>query len=175
MKRLLAAPRRVLTIGALAAVAVVVAAGYGYAAVTADNQTYTGCLDMSGVITNVKIGSTPLKPCQKSSQQISWSQTGPAGTNGTNGSNGVSVTSATEPAGANCAGSSKFTPDGIVTYACNGTKGDKGDSGDNDSANLAALQGSPCTCTKTTPPASTCVSTRPASSAFPAGTRSKPR
>ena len=44
MKRLLAAPRRVLIIGALAAVAVVVAAGYGYAAVTADNQTYTGCL-----------------------------------------------------------------------------------------------------------------------------------
>ena len=44
MKRLLAAPRRGLAVGALAAVAVVVAAGYGYAAVTADNQIYTGCL-----------------------------------------------------------------------------------------------------------------------------------
>ena len=60
-----------LTVGALAAVAIVVAAGYGYAAVTADNQTYTGCL-VSGSITNVGIGSEPLKPCQKASQKISY-------------------------------------------------------------------------------------------------------
>ena len=61
--------------------------------------------------------------------------------------NGVSVTSETEAAGANCAnGGSKFTAaNGVVTYACNGAKGDTGDTGDNGTANLAALQGSPCT------------------------------
>jgi hypothetical protein len=115
---------------ACAAVAVVVAAGYGYAAITATNNTYTGCL-VSGSITNVAIGSGPTKPCQKPSQQISWSQTGPPGQDGTNGKDGVSVTSATEPPGANCAnGGSKFTAANGVTYACNGAKGDKGDKGE---------------------------------------------
>ena len=102
MKRLFAAPRRVLAVGALAAVAVVVAAGFGYAAVAADNQTYTGCLQ-NGDLTNVAIGSTPVKSCPKNATQISWSQAGSPGTPGINGTNGVSVTSATEAAGANCA------------------------------------------------------------------------
>jgi hypothetical protein len=135
MKRLLAAPRRVLTIGALAAVAVVVAAGYGYAAITADNQTYTGCLQ-NGELTNVAIGADPFKACGKNATKISWSQTGPQGlpgtngTNGTNGTDGVSVTSAAEAAGANCAsGGSKFTAANGVTYTCNGAKGDKGEQG----------------------------------------------
>jgi hypothetical protein len=71
---------------------------------------------------------------------------GTPGTNGTNGTNGVSVTSAVEPVGANCAnGGSKFTAANGVTYACKGAKGDKGDKGDPGPANLAALQGSPCT------------------------------
>jgi hypothetical protein len=133
MKRLLAAPRRVLAVGALAAVAIVVAAGFGYAAVAADNRTYTGCLQ-SGTLTNIAIGATPMKACAKNATEISWSQTGPPGTpgtNGINGTNGVSVTSATEAAGANCAdGGSKFTAaNANVTYACNGAKGDKGDQG----------------------------------------------
>ena len=84
MKRLFAAPRRVLAVGVLAAVAVVVAAGFGYAAVAADNQTYTGCLQ-NGDMTNVAIGSTPFKVCPKNATQISWSQSGPPGTPGTNG------------------------------------------------------------------------------------------
>src|SRR5262249_4619205 len=80
---------------------------------------------------------------------------GDPGTNGTNGtdgakgadgSNGVSVSSAAEPAGANCAnGGSQFTAaNNNITYACNGTKGDTGDKGDPGPANLDALQGSPC-------------------------------
>ena len=132
MKRLLGAPRRVLVAGAVTAIAVVVAAGYGYAAVSADNQTYTGCLQ-NGDLTAIAIGSTPVKNCPKTATQISWSQTGPAGTpgtngtNGTDGTNGVSVTSATETAGANCAsGGSRFTAANGVTYACNGAKGDQG-------------------------------------------------
>ena len=151
MRRLIAAPRRLLAIGTLAASAVVVAASYGYAAVAADNQTYTGCLQ-NGDLTSIAVGSTPFRACGRNATQISWSQTGPPGvpgtngTNGTHGSNGISVTSATEPAGANCAdGGSKFTAANGVTYACNGAKGDKGDSGENGTADLAALQGSPCT------------------------------
>ena len=132
MKRLLAAPRRVLAVGVVTAIAVVVAAGYGYAAVSADNQTYTGCLQ-NGDLTSTAVGSTPFRPCPKNATQISWSQTGPAGTpgtngtNGMNGTNGVSVTSATEAAGANCAsGGSRFSAANGVTYACNGAKGDQG-------------------------------------------------
>jgi hypothetical protein len=57
---------------------------------------------------------------------------GEDGQNGTNGQNGVSVTSAVEPAGANCpTGGSVFTAANGVTYACNGAKGDKGDPGQN--------------------------------------------
>jgi hypothetical protein len=151
MKRLLATPRRVFAVGALAAVAVVVAAGFGYAAVATDNQTYTGCLQ-SGSLSNIAIGSAPLKACPKNATEISWSQTGPPGTpgtngtNGTNGTDGVSVASAPEAAGANCAdGGSKFTAANGVTYACNGAKGDKGEKGDPGGSSLAALDGSPCT------------------------------
>jgi hypothetical protein len=153
MKRLLAAPRRVLAVGALAAVAIVVAAGFGYAAVAADNRTYTGCLQ-SGTLTNIAIGATPMKACAKNATEISWSQTGPPGTpgtNGINGTNGVSVTSATEAAGANCAdGGSKFTAaNANVTYACNGAKGDKGDQGiqgekGDPGASAKSLAGVPC-------------------------------
>ena len=149
MKRLFAAPRRVLAVGVLAAVAVVVAAGFGYAAVAADNQTYSGCLQ-NGDLTNVAIGSTPVRACPKNAIQINWSQSGTPGTPGTpgtNGTNGVSVTSETEAAGANCAdGGSKFTAANGVTYACNGAKGDKGDKGDKgiqgDKGDPGALAGS---------------------------------
>jgi hypothetical protein len=120
----------VFAAGAIAAVAIVVTAGYGYAAITATDQSYTGCL-LGGIIVSVAKGSAPLKPCSTHAEQISWSQTGPPGTSGTNGTNGVSVTSATEPAGANCSyGGSKFTAaDDSVTYACNGAPGQKGDTG----------------------------------------------
>ena len=135
-KRLFASRQRVFAAGVIAAVVTVVTAGYGYAAITATDQSYTGCL-LSGNITSVAKGSDPLKPCSNNAEQISWNQTGPPGTdgnngtdgtNGTNGTDGVSVTSATEPAGANCAyGGSKFTAaDNNVTYACNGAPGTDG-------------------------------------------------
>jgi hypothetical protein len=47
-----------LAVGAVAAVAV--ASGCGYSAVTATNNTYTGCLQ-GGAITNVAIGAAPPK------------------------------------------------------------------------------------------------------------------
>ena len=118
--------RRVFAVGVVAAVAVVVAAGYGWSAITAGDQVYTGCLQ-SGSITNVAVGPTPLKARPKNALQISWNQQGQQGIPGTNG---TSVNSATEPVGVNCAnGGSKFTAANGVTYACNGGKGDKGDIG----------------------------------------------
>ena len=141
MKRLLAAPRCVFTIGALAAVAVVVAAGYGYAAVTADNQSYTGCLQ-NGDMTNVAIGSTPLKACPKNATQIGWNQTGPPGSNGQDGAPGEAVAYAritaagvvvpqfssnvvqanvTHPApGLYCVGGLSFTPKSVVATGQSG-------------------------------------------------------
>jgi hypothetical protein len=78
-----AIPRRWKAAAIAAGVVVVVGTGYGWAAITETNNVYTGCLG-SGAITNVAVGSDPLKPCQKASQKISWSQTGPQGTPGTN-------------------------------------------------------------------------------------------
>jgi hypothetical protein len=103
MRRLLASRRRLLAVGAIAAVAVVVASGYGYAAITATNNTYTGCLQ-GGAIANVAIGAAPTKPCPNNAVQISWSQTGPPGANGATGPTGpagaTGQTGATGPQGA---------------------------------------------------------------------------
>lgn len=111
---------RAFVIGAIAAAVVIVGAGYGYAAITAADQVYTGCLQ-NGSITNVAISVVPTKACSKSASQISWNQQGPVG---------ESVVSAAEPAGSNCAnGGSKFTSVSGVTYACSGAKGDKGEDG----------------------------------------------
>jgi len=132
MKRLLEPRRRTVAVGALGAIVVALAAGYGYAAVTTTNNAYSGCLQ-NGTISNVAIGSAPSRACGRAATEINWNQTGPPGqngTNGTNGTNGVSVTAATEPAGANCpTGGSKFTAANGVTYACNGVKGDDGANG----------------------------------------------
>jgi hypothetical protein len=56
---------------------------------------------------------------------------GTDGTDGIDGEDGVSVTSAPEPAGANCAnGGSRFTAaNSVVTYACNGAQGPPGPAG----------------------------------------------
>ena len=113
MNRLLATPRRVLAVSALAAVAVVVAAGFGYAAVAAENQTYTGCLQ-SGALTNIAIGETPFKACPKNATQVSWSQTGPQGERGLQGIPGIP-----------------------------GEKGEKGDKGDPGLQGLRGEQGPP--------------------------------
>jgi hypothetical protein len=125
--------RRRLSVLAVVSSAAVLAAAYAYGSITTTNNQYTGCL-AGGQISSVNIGSTPTKTCPKSATQISWSQAGPQGlrgANGIDGADGVSVTSTTEPAGANCAdGGSKFTAANGVTYACNGAKGDQGPAGD---------------------------------------------
>src|SRR5215471_3358521 len=84
MKRLLASRRRMFAAGAVAVVVLAVAAGYGYAAITATNNVYTGCLQ-SGAISNLAIGTAPTKPCPNNSTQINWSQTGPTGPQGSTG------------------------------------------------------------------------------------------
>ena len=57
-------------------------------------------------------------------------QQGPKGDAGAPGQDGTSVTSASEPSGANCPnGGSKFTAANGDAYACNGAKGDTGDPG----------------------------------------------
>ena len=137
--------------GVALSVLVALGAGYAYAAATATNQSYTGCL-LSGSISNVAIGAAPFKSCSKPSVQITWSQTGPqgpqgnpgiqgltgatgkggtAGTDGTNGTDGTSVTSSSLSSGdANCPdGGSKFTSASGDTYACNGAPGSSGGSG----------------------------------------------
>jgi len=125
--------RRRLSVLAVVSGAAVLAAAYAYGSITTTNNQYTGCL-AGGQISSVNIGSTPTKTCPKSATQISWSQAGPQGlpgANGIDGADGVSVTSTTEPAGANCAdGGSKFTAANGITYACNGAKGDQGPAGD---------------------------------------------
>jgi hypothetical protein len=88
MKRLVARRRRVFALAAVAAAAIGVAAGYGYTAITATNQAYTGCL-LNGSILNVAIGNAPSKACQNNAVQISWSQTGPTGVTGSTGPTGA--------------------------------------------------------------------------------------
>jgi hypothetical protein len=88
-----------LAVGAVVAIAVAVASGYGYAAVTATNNTYTGCLQ-GGAISNVAIGAAPTKPCPNNAVQISWNQTGPQGATGATGPQGPQgATGATGPQG----------------------------------------------------------------------------
>jgi hypothetical protein len=103
MRRLFASRRRLLAVGAAAAVAVAVVSGYGYAAITATNNTYTGCLQ-GGAISNVAIGDNPTKTCPNNATKISWSQTGPPGANGATGQTGpagaTGQTGATGPQGA---------------------------------------------------------------------------
>jgi len=91
--------RRVFALGAAAAVVTAVAAGYGYAAITVANRTYTGCL-LNGAITSVAIGQSPVRSCQTPAVQISWSQTGPTGPDGATGPAGATgQTGATGPNG----------------------------------------------------------------------------
>src|SRR6478609_9535914 len=78
--------RRVRRTGLLVGAALVAASvgGYGYAAVTATNQTYTGCLS-KGLLTKVAVGASPRAACTSDQTQISWSKTGPQGKPGVPG------------------------------------------------------------------------------------------
>jgi hypothetical protein len=143
--------RRVVVLVVLAAV---IGAGVAYAAIPDGSKVFTACmLKNVGTIRLIDPSlptSSPMSHCNSSLEtQVSWNQLGQAGAagkdgtdglNGTNGApgtpgqdgaDGVSVTSATEPAGTNCAtGGSKFTAAANnVTFACNGAKGDTGATG----------------------------------------------
>ncbi|HET7236347.1 MAG TPA: hypothetical protein VFK59_07935 [Actinomycetota bacterium] len=69
----------VLAIGAL---------GIGVASGQATGDTYTGCLQPSGKLVKVAIGTEPTSPCKGSAVQISWNQTGPQGSQGAQGQPG---------------------------------------------------------------------------------------
>ena len=139
--------------GVLAATAI--ASGVAYATIPGAGNVYTACM-LKGIGTirliDKSLPATNLMShCTDKETEISWNQTGqpgPAGpqgakgdpgapgTNGTNGTNGtdgkdgVSVTSAAEPAGADCAdGGVQLRASNGVSFVCNGAKGDKGDPG----------------------------------------------
>jgi hypothetical protein len=149
MRRVLAS-RRMLAVGAVAAVAIVVAAGYGYAAVTATNNTYTGCLQ-GGAISNVAIGAAPTKPCPNNAVQISWSQTGPQGATGATGPQG--------PKGDTGATGSQGPKGDTGATGSQGPKGDTGATGPQgvsgtdgkDGKDGTSLIGSPCSLPDNTP------------------------
>jgi len=132
MRRLLGSRRRIVAVGAVAAVAIAVAASYGYAAVTAPNQMYTGCLQ-AGTVVDLAIGATPTKPCPNNAVQISWNQTGPAGATGLTGETGATGaagdTGATGPQGLK--GDTGATgPQGLKgDTGATGPQGPKGDTG----------------------------------------------
>jgi len=98
MKRLMAR-RRVFALGAATALAIVVAAVYGYSALADTTpQSYSGCLK-NGVLSNIVIdGTAPAPVCTHGAVPISWSQSGPPGAIGATGASGHD--GATGPTGA---------------------------------------------------------------------------
>jgi hypothetical protein len=140
----------VSAVGALVAGAIV--GGVAYATIPGPDNVYSACmLKGTGTIRLIdkSLPSTNLMShCTDKEIEISWNQAGqpgPAGpqgakgdpgapgkdgTNGTNGTDGVSVTTASEPAGANCAdGGVQLAAVNGVSYVCNGPQGPKGDTG----------------------------------------------
>jgi len=99
MKRLLATRRRAYMLGAVTALAIVVAAVYGYSALAGPSpQSYTGCLK-AGQLMNIVIDGTGQTPtCPKPGVLINWSQAGPQGGTGPTGQTGPA--GATGPTGA---------------------------------------------------------------------------
>jgi hypothetical protein len=151
MKRI-ALGRRGTVVAVLTVAALALAGGVAYATIPGPGNVYSACM-LKGLGTirliDKSLPSTNLMShCTDKETEISWNQAGQPGppgpqgakgepgapgTNGTNGTNGtdgadgqngVSVTTASEPAGANCpSGGSRFTAANGVTYACNGAPG----------------------------------------------------
>jgi hypothetical protein len=140
--------KRLLTAvaGSLLAAAI---AGVAWASIPGPDNVYSACMLKSlGTIRLIdkSLPSTNLMSrCTDKEIEISWNQAGqpgPAGpqgakgepgapgtngTDGTDGKDGVGVTTASEPAGANCAsGGVQLTAAGGVSYVCNGTPGPDG-------------------------------------------------
>src|SRR5438067_3591257 len=138
--------KRPLVAAAGALVAAAIAGGVAYATIPGPGNVYSACMLKSvGTIRLIdkSLPSTNLMShCTDKEIEISWNQAGqpgPAGpqgakgeagapgtngTNGTNGKDGVSVTTASEPAGANCVGGGvQLTGVNGVSYVCNGKNG----------------------------------------------------
>lgn len=74
---------------ALSALALVIGAlGVGIASGQSTGGTYTGCLQPSGKLVKVAVGTEPSGPCRGSAVEISWNQTGPQGAPGAQGQPG---------------------------------------------------------------------------------------
>jgi hypothetical protein len=69
-----------------ATLATLALAGPGVA--QSEAELYTGCLDTSGVLTNVALGDEPLGPCDRSQQLAQWNIEGPMGEEGAKGDPG---------------------------------------------------------------------------------------
>jgi hypothetical protein len=149
--------KRLLVSAAGVLVALAIAGGVAYATIPGPGNVYSACMLKSvGTIRLIdkSLPSTNLMShCTDKEIEVSWNQAGqpgPAGpqgakgdpgapgTNGTNGTDGaagkdgVSVTTASEPAGANCAvGGVQLTAVNGINYVCNGKAGTDGKDGTN--------------------------------------------
>jgi hypothetical protein len=73
----------------VAALALAIGAlGVGVASGQSTGDTYTGCLQPSGKLVKVAVGTDPTSPCQGSAVQVSWNQTGEQGAPGPQGPSG---------------------------------------------------------------------------------------
>jgi hypothetical protein len=129
------------------------AAGVALATIPGTDSVINGCYEKRTGILRV-LDTEAGKKCLSFESPISWNQQGPKGTpgpqgaqgpqglsgaagedgadgeDGASGANGISVTSATEPAGANCAfGGVQFTAANGQSFACNGAPGQGGAQG----------------------------------------------
>ena len=136
--------------GALAATAL--AGGIAVAAIPSAGGVIDACYQKDEGMLRVIDHETTA--CRPSEVPISWNHSGPQGIqgppgqngasgedgapgrdgrdgiDGNDGADGVSVTSATEPAGSNCAnGGARFTAADGVTFACHGARGEPGPQG----------------------------------------------
>jgi hypothetical protein len=143
--------KRLITAAACTLVAAAIA-GVAWASIPGPGNVYNACM-LKGLGTirliDKSLPSTNfMSRCTDKEIEISWNQAGqpgPAGlqgakgdpgapgtngTNGTNGKDGVSVTTASESAGANCAGGGvQLTAANGVSYVCNGERGPQGQPG----------------------------------------------
>jgi hypothetical protein len=149
--------KRLLSSAVGALIVAAIAGGVAYATIPGPDNVYSACMLKSiGTIRLIdkSLPSTNLMShCTDKETEISWNQAGQPGppgpqgakgepgapgTNGTNGTNGadgkdgVSVTSASEPAGANCAeGGVQLTASNGIDHVCNGKDGANGKDGTN--------------------------------------------
>lgn len=145
---------RGLTFGVAVVTTLALAGGIAYATIPGTGNVFSACM-LKGIGTirliDKSLPSTNLMSrCTDKEIEVSWNQAGqpgPAGpqgakgdpgapgtngTNGTDGEDGVSVTTASEPGGANCAaGGIQLTAANGASYVCNGKAGVDGKDGTN--------------------------------------------